>query len=464
MPKGLSGILGGVKLCPEAQANEGTCGPESLIGETIVGVGVGSDPFSVTGGRVFLTEGYKGSPFSIVLVVVPAVAGPFVLPTQRVRAKIDVDPRTAQLTITTDPSGPHAIPHLIDGVPVQIRKVNVLVNRPEFTFNPTSCEAKAITATVIGSSESGQGASAHLSVPFQVADCANLAFKPKFAVSTEGKASKANGASLSVKLSFPHSGPQSGNQSGEANVAKVRVELPKSLPSRLTTLQKACTSAVFDQNPAGCPPESIVGHAKAITPVLPVPLEGPAYFVSHGGAAFPELILVLQGYGITIDLAGETFIDEKTDVTSSTFAHVPDAPVTSFELTLPQGKYSALAGIGNLCNQKLVMPTQFVAQNGAQVNQQTRIEVQGCSNSLSVVSEKVKGNKVTLKIAVPEGGQLSAGGKGLKGASKSSSGRETVTITVPKKKAGKLVTKIKLSFTPKKGKKLSKTVTAKFKH
>jgi hypothetical protein len=232
----------------------------------------------------------------------------------------------------------------------------------------------SMTGTIAGL----EGGSDPLSSPFQIANCALLHYTPQLAVSTAAHASKANGASLHVKLSFPHSGPQSGNQSGEANVAKVRVELPKSLPSRLTTLQKACTSAVFDQNPAGCPPESIVGHAKAITPVLPVPLEGPAYFVSHGGAAFPELIMVLQGYGVTIDLAGETFIDEKTDVTSSTFAHVPDAPVSSFELDLPQGKYSALAAIGNLCNQKLVMPTQFVAQNGAQLNQQTRIEVQGC--------------------------------------------------------------------------------------
>ena len=168
-----------------------------------------------------------------------------------------------------------------------------------------------------------------------------LAFKPQFAVSTSGKTSRADGASLAVKLTYP-------TGSGEANIAKVKVELPKQLPSRLTTLQKACTAAVFNANPAGCPAESIIGMAKAVTPVLPVPLVGPAYFVSHGGEAFPSLIIVLQGYGVTVDLVGTTFIS-KAGITSSTFKTVPDVPVGSFELNLPEGKYSALAANGNLC-------------------------------------------------------------------------------------------------------------------
>ena len=173
-------------------------------------------------------------------------------------------------------------------------------------------------------------------------------------------------------------------------------------------MQKACTAAVFDANPAACPAASIVASAKAITPILPVPLEGPAYFVSHGNEAFPQLILVLQGYGITIDLVGDTFIS-KAGITSSTFAHVPDAPVSSFELTLPQGKYSALTANANLCTptktvtvkkkvtvkvhgrkrtvtrsvkqtvaEPLTMPTEFVAQNGAELKQDTHISVTGC--------------------------------------------------------------------------------------
>jgi hypothetical protein len=155
------------------------------------------------------------------------------------------------------------------------------------------------------------------------------------------------------------------------------VDLPKQLPSRLTTLQKACTAAQFESNPGGCPAASIVGHATATTPILPVPLTGPAYFVSHGGEAFPSLIVVLQGYGVTVDLVGTTFISKK-GITSSTFKSVPDVPVGSFELNLPEGKFSALTANGNLCKSKLAMPTAFVGQNGAEIHGSTKMAVTGC--------------------------------------------------------------------------------------
>ena len=175
-----------------------------------------------------------------------------------------------------------------------------------------------------------------------------------------------------MKLTYPKA-----SQGVEANIARVKVDLPKQLPSRLTTLQKACTAAQFDANPAGCPAASIIGHAKAVTPILPVPLEGPAYFVSHGGEAFPSLIMVLQGNGVTLDLVGTTFIS-KAGITSSTFKTVPDAPVGSFELTLPEGRYSALTALGDLCTTKLRMPTEFLAQNGATIHQSTPVGVTGC--------------------------------------------------------------------------------------
>ena len=407
-PPGLSGLLSSVKLCDEADANAGTCGPQSLIGETIVSAGVGSDPVSVKGGRVYITEKYAGAPFGL-SIVNPVKAGPFDLEHDTsnraqepacdclvVRAKVEVDPVTAALTVTTDQSGPHAIPRFIDGIPVQIKAVNVTVNRSGFTFNPTNCNPLSLMGTIAGD----EGANAELQQSFAVTNCASLKYAPSLKVSTAAKASKSGGASLTVRIAFPHPGPQSGNQSGEANIARVHVELPKSLPARLTTLQKACTEKQFSSNPAGCPAESVVGHAKAITPILPVPLEGPAYFVSHGGAAFPELIMVLQGYGVTIQLNGETFINGKTNVTSSTFAHVPDAPVESFELTLPQGKYSALAANGNLCQQKLVMPTAFVAQNGAEMKQNTKIAVSGCPKAKKGKKKKKskKANKGSNKV------------------------------------------------------------------
>jgi hypothetical protein len=383
-PNGISGLLNGVKLCVEAQANAGTCGPESEIGETVISVGLGNDPFSVTGGKVYITEKYNGAPFGL-SIVNPAKAGPFILQEGRpviVRAKVEVNPTTAALTVTTDPPGsPHSIPTIIEGIPLQIKHVNVTINRPGFTFNPTNCTPSHVTGTI----DSAEGASSPVSIPFQVTNCASLKFEPKFAVSTSGKTSRTKGASLHVDLSYPP-----GAIGKDANIGKIKVDLPKQLPSRLTTLQKACTSAQFEANPAGCPAASRVGQAKAITPLIPVSLEGPAYFVSYGGAKFPELVLVLQGYGVTLDVHGETYIN-KAGITSSTFNTIPDAPVGSFELTLPEGPDSALAANGNLCKSKLAMPTAFVAQNGAEIHESTPIKVTGCPKAKK--KTKAKGKK-----------------------------------------------------------------------
>jgi hypothetical protein len=251
---------------------------------------------------------------------------------------------------------------------LEIQHINVTVNRPEFTFNPTSCNKGAITGTLF----STENAKDQLSVPFQVTNCALLGFKPGFVVSTQGKTSRADGASLHVDLAYPQA--PFGSQ---ANIARVKVELPRQLPSRLSTLQQACTAKILESNPANCPAASRIGEATATTPLLPEELKGPAYFVSNGGAKFPELIVVLQGYGVTVDLHGETFIS-KAGITSSTFATVPDVPVGTFELTLPEGPNSALGATANLCKTKLVMPTEFVAQNGAQIKQNTPITATGC--------------------------------------------------------------------------------------
>jgi hypothetical protein len=378
MPPGLLGTLATVKLCKEEQANAGTCGPESLIGHTTVSVGVGGDPYSVRGGEVFITEGYKGAPYGL-SIVNPAKAGPYDLGKVIVRAKIEVDQISAVLTVTTDDTGPYKIPTILDGIPLQIQHVNVTIDRPGFTFNPTNCSPLAIT----GSLTSDQGATKNLSVPFQITNCAVLAFKPKLTAKTAGKTSRAKGASLSVKLTYP-AGPY------DANIAKVKVDLPKQLPSRLTTLQKACPAATFEANPANCPSASIVGHATATTPVMPVPLTGPAYFVSHGGEQFPDLIIVLQGYGATVHLVGSTFIS-KAGITSSTFKSIPDVPVGTFELTLPQGKDSALAANKNLCTTtKLTMPTQLIAQNGAVIKATTPIVPTGCAKKAHKTSKNHK--------------------------------------------------------------------------
>jgi hypothetical protein len=198
-----------------------------------------------------------------------------------------------------------------------------------------------------------------------------------------GHTSKANGASLTVTVT---------QKPGEADIHKVDVALPLALPSRLTTLQKACTEAQFNANPAGCPAASDVGSATASTPILNVALSGPAYLVSHGNAAFPDLEFVLKG------------------ITYSKFETVPDAPVSSFTAALPEGPHSILAANKNLCAnakivtvkkrvtrrvhrrlrhrtikvkrsipQPLLMATTIVGQNGAVLKQSTKIAVSGCS-------------------------------------------------------------------------------------
>jgi hypothetical protein len=387
LPEGLLASVANVAQCPEPQAAQGACPASSLIGTTTVGVGSGPDPYYVTG-QVYFTGPYGGGPFGL-SVVVPAVAGPFNLGNVIVRVALFINPATAQVTAVSG-----AFPQIIDGVPLRIRTVNVTLNNPAFTFNPTSCAQKAITGTVT----STQGTVAGVSSPFNAAGCKNLPFKPGFSASTAGKASKANGASLTVKVTSK-GGPQAGG--GEANIAAVKVDLPKQLPSRLTTLQKACPEAQFEANPAGCHKESDIGTATASTPILAHSLTGPAYLVSHGGKAFPDLEIILQGEGVKLVLDGNTFIS-KAGITSSTFKTVPDAPISSFELKLPTGVYSVLgANVSasahyNLCGQTLAMPTAITGQNGAVVKQTTKIAVTGCAKHKKV-KKKVHKRKKSLK-------------------------------------------------------------------
>ncbi len=405
LPLGLSGSLVGLPLCPQSLAAAGKCEAASEIGTVTAGAGAGPTPLYVTGGKAFMTGSYEGAPFGL-SIVVPAKAGPFDLGNVNVRAKVEVDPHTTQLTVTSDP-----IPVIVGGVPVNVRLVNVTVNRPKFVFNPTNCDPLTVTGRMTGA----QGATTTVSNHFQVTNCGALKFQPKFSVSASGKTSRANGASLDAKLSYPRT-----EQGTQANIATVKVSLPKQLPSRLTTLQKACTAATFEANPAACPAASRIGIATATTPVIPVPLSGPTYFVSHGGAAFPDLVVVLQGYGVTVDLVGTTFIS-KAGITSTTFKTVPDVPVGTFELKLPQGPFSALAANGDLCTLTktvlvkrkvtvkseerartvtrevrkvvaggLAMPTTFTAQNGAVIKQNTPIAVTGCPKKKAQASSHRK--------------------------------------------------------------------------
>ena len=387
-PPGLTGNLSGIPFCPEAdieaarsatrtgaqELEHPSCPQASEIGHTLVGAGVGSQ-LAQAPGKIYLGGPYHGAPLSVVSITAAKV-GPFDLGTVVIRFALDINPLTAQVEISGAGSDP--IPHIIKGIVVHVRDIRAYIDREKFILNPTSCEASSIAETITGAGANPAIAADQMTVGasarFQVANCANLSFKPTFKATTSAKNSRSSGASLHVAITYPNA-----PQGTQANIKAVKVDLPRQLPSRLTTLQKACTSKQFEANPSGCPAASRVGRAKAITPILPVPLEGPAYFVSYGDLKFPELIIVLQGYGFTIYLHGETFIS-KAGITSSTFRTVPDEPVTNFELTLPQGPYSALANNGNLCTVKggLKMPTALTAQNGAVIKGSTPISVSGC--------------------------------------------------------------------------------------
>jgi hypothetical protein len=469
LPPGLAGILSSVVQCGEAQADAGTCPAASQIGHVTVQAGVGNEPITLPqAGKpedpVYLTGPYEGAPFGLAVVVHPE-AGPFNLEENGhpvvVRAKIEVNPYTAQASVSSG-----AMPTILRGIPLDVRTIDVTIDRAGFMFDPTNCAAMSIAGAVASS----EGASEGVSSRFQAANCATLPFKPTFTVSTQGRISKADGASLTVKLASK-GGPQAGG--GEANIRSVKVDLPKQLPSRLTTLQKACVAAVFNANPAGCPAASNVGTATATTPIFSHPLTGPAYLVSHGGEAFPDLEIVLQGEGVTLILDGNT--DIKKGITSSTFRTVPDAPISSFELKLPTGPYSILgtnlptSAKYSLCGQKLAMPTAFAGQNGAEIHTSTPISVEGCKPAITVVKRSVKGATATLEVSVPAAGRLVATGKGLSKASEKASRASTVTVklTLTNGEAAflarhpgrRLKAKIDLRFTPKKGARLKTTTT-----
>jgi hypothetical protein len=378
LPPGATGKLAGIPKCSDAQialaqsrshpgegaaeAASSSCPSTSAIGTVTVAAGAGPHPFYVTG-NAYLAGPYEGAPFSAVFVT-SAVAGPFDLGVVVVRAALYIDPNTAQVTTRSDP-----LPTILQGIPLDVRSVTVDVNRPQFTLNPTNCTPMTVT----GAATSTQGQIAPLSSRFQVGGCQALSFHPTLTASTGGKASKAGGASLTVKVT---SGP------GQANIAKTDLTLPKVLPSRLSTIQKACPDQTFNANPATCNEGSVIGTATVHTPLLAGPLVGPGYLVSHGGAAFPDVEFVLQGEGITLILDGKT--DIKHGITYSRFETVPDAPVSTFEAVLPTGPHSALTASArgknqfNLCGSSLAMPTVITAQNGAVINQTTKIAVTGC--------------------------------------------------------------------------------------
>ena len=435
LPPGLVGAVPLVTQCGEPQAREGTCPASSQIGTATVLAGSGPTPFTFTG-TVYFTGPYNGAPFGM-STVVPAIAGPFNLGPVVTRSRIDVDQNTARVIATT------VFPTIVKGVPVRLRSLSVAVNKQGFLFNPTNCGALATESSVTGfvTPLGAATASVPLSSPFQLAQCDKLDFKPKFKAATIAKFTKANGVSLETTID---------QGSGQANVKSVKVQLPVQLPSRLTTLNKACPAATFEADPFKCPSGSFVGGVRANTPVLPAKMKGPAILVSHANAAFPDLDLLLEGNGVRVIVVGNT--DIKKGITTTTFASTPDVPVSSVTVNLPIGSHSALTGFGNLCARPLVMPTTIVGQNGKTFKQNTKIRVKGCG--VRIVGRKVVGRTAYITVQTFAAGRISAKGRSVKTTSRRLRGaKRKVTLKVHLSRAGlrrhrPFKTRVRVGFRP----------------
>jgi hypothetical protein len=346
-PPGLLATLRGVVPCPESQAADGTCGPQSEIGRTTVAAGPGPDPFWVRGGRVYLTGPYEGAPLGL-SVVVPTVAGPFTLAgnagtgEEVVRARIEVDPTTAQVTVISDP-----LPQIIEGIPLDLRTVSVTIDRPGFILNPTNCSQLAVSATL----SSTEGASAALSNPFEAANCANLAFKPKLKLSLKGSTKRTGNPAFKAVLTM---------KPGEANIARAQVTLPKGELVDNAHIGNVCSRVQFAAN--ACPPSSAIGFAKAQTPLLEAPLQGPVYLMSGFGHTLPDLAADLNGQ-IRILLHGKVDSAHSGGL-RNTFELVPDAPVSRFTLSLDGGAKGLLENGEDICAKPQHATADFTAQSG----------------------------------------------------------------------------------------------------
>jgi hypothetical protein len=382
LPPGVAALISQVTPCPEAVAEADECPESSQVGTTKSFSGLGGDPV-VLEGKLYLTgeltaNGEHGAgPYGL-LAATLAKAGPFNLGWVNVFSTINVNKETAAATVTSG-----RIPNRLKGVPTQLKALSVTVERPgnePYLFNPTNCGEEL---KIEGTLTAYEGGSSPIDDNYPVTECSSLPFAPKLTAVVGSQGSKANGTSFDVTIESPGL--------GQANIHKVDLTLPEALPSRLETIQKACPEQTFYANPANCDEGSVIGEGIVHTPVFKYPLMGPAYLVSHAGAAFPDVDFVLQGEGVTIVVTGKT--DIKKGITYSKFETNPDAPFTKFESIFPTGPHSALtpntklAPTYNLCKLALTMPTEITAQNGAFISETTKIAESGCA---AVKSSKVK--------------------------------------------------------------------------
>jgi hypothetical protein len=368
LPEGLLGKLAGVSYCPEsgiAQARSreapeqgkleqqsSSCPSSSEVGTVDVTAGSGISPIPVSG-HAYLAGPYKGAPLSLV-VIVPAVAGPFDLGTVVDRVALNVGEYDARIHAVADP-----LPTIREGIPLDVRSIELKLDRPSFTLNPTSCEAMQIEATVL--TQTGQAQP--VSNRFQVGECGRLAFKPKLQISLKGPTKRTGHPSVKAIVTYPKEGDF-------ANIARAQVNLPHSEFLDQGNIGKACTKVLLAQQ--ACPTKSIYGKVKAWTPLLDKPLEGPVYLVGGYGYKLPALVAELNGQ-IRVLLVGKVDTGKNKGI-RNTFEAVPDAPVSRFVLELKGGKkYGLLENSENVCKKPQKAGVSFRAQSGKVLTTTTKI-------------------------------------------------------------------------------------------
>ncbi len=339
-PPGFSATLSGIPYCSDSalaaaaqpsysglgEIANPSCPAASQIGTAAVGVGAGTHPLYLPG-KVYLAGPYKGAPLSLA-VITPAVSGPYDLGNVVVRVALRIDPTTAQITAVSDP-----IPQILRAIPLELRSILINLDRKDFTLNPTNCSPFAVNSEDFGD----QGAVARPGEGFQVANCGALPFAPKFALRFSGSTKRTGNPAVTANITYP-SGP------GYANIASTQVTLPDSELIDNAHLQAPCTLKQFAQK--ACPPSTVIGFAKADTPLLDQPLEGPVY-LRNGPHRLPDIVAALSGQIGEIDLVGR--VDSVKTRLRTTFETVPDAPISHFTLSLDGGSKGLIESTESLC-------------------------------------------------------------------------------------------------------------------
>ncbi len=304
------------------------------VGSVTAFAGSGSSPFPLPG-RVFLEGAYGDAPYSL-RVLVPAKAGPFDLGEVVVRQKVYVDPTTAAVRVVSDP-----IPTIVKGVPTRLQRLDVNVDKPGFMVNPTSCQPKEINATL----HSAANQTVPLNARFQVGACGELGFSPSLAMGLTGKKQVTTGKHPGIRAKLRQA-------AGQAGIGRAKVTLPSALALDPDNAQALCefTDGTKPDLENHCPKGSIVGRAKASTSLLERDLTGDVYFVKNvrkdpksGNEirTLPMIVVALRGE-IAINLKGEASTT-KAGRLVSTFANVPDAPISAFNLNIQGGDNGILA-------------------------------------------------------------------------------------------------------------------------